>query len=117
MNHKLFVEKVEEGRKTNVAALRQIVDLCKKKRIAVAIVLLPDTSSFELQRPLFKEIESYCSELGVPCLNLLDSFMATEIKESSFRLNPMDSHPNQKYNRLVAASIAPYLLGVLSASK
>lgn len=99
----------------NVAALRSILALAERHAVPVAAVVLPQTWHFERQRPVFAQVDALCRQHGLPCLNLLEAFIARGTEEASLRLNPLDSHPNEKYHVVVAQELTPFFAGVLAA--
>lgn len=99
----------------NVAALRAILDLARRRGVPVAAALLPQAWHFERQRPVFTQVEAVCREHDLPCLNLLDAFVARNTEASSLRLNALDSHPNEKYHVVVAQELTPYFSRLLGA--
>jgi hypothetical protein len=90
----------------NAAALREIARVAAERGIGLTVALLPNTWRFERERALFARVEALCRELQVKCANLLERFIAARIAESSLRLNAIDSHPNARYQALVAAELA-----------
>jgi len=93
----------------NVAALKSIVALTRDRGIALEVVLLPHTWNFEKQRPLFARVHKECTSLGLACRDLLEPLIARGVVESSLRLNPLDAHPNERYNALVAEELVKLL--------
>lgn len=98
----------------NLAALQAIADRAKSRHLPLAVALLPGTWTFERQRGLFDRLRGHCQAHGLACLDLLEPFAATGVRESSLRLNVLDAHPNEAYNALAAANLAPYLLPYLA---
>ena len=93
----------------NVAALKAISAMTQERGIALRVAVLPHTWNFERQRPLFARVEKECASLGIACRNLLEPFIARGVDEASLRLNPLDAHPNERYNALVAEELAGFL--------
>lgn len=102
-----------EGWQKNVAALQTIADIARRQELALAVAVLPHTWHFDRQRPLFARVEKMCRERGLGCVNLLEPFIARRIEERTVRLNPLDAHPNEKYNAVVAEELAPHVAAVL----
>lgn len=98
----------EAGWALNSAALHSIVEITRRHNLPLAAVLLPETWNLERQRTVFARVEGMCRELGVPCLNMLEPILARGLTESGLRLNPLDPHPNETYNAVVAEELAPY---------
>ena len=107
----------EAGWERNLAALRAISIIAAKENIPLVLALLPSTWHFERQRELFSRVETQCRRHDLPCLNLLERFIASGIRESSLRLNALDAHPNEKYNAAVAEYLVPYLSTLVSTSE
>lgn len=97
------------GWQRNVGALLAIAQTARREKLPLAVVLLPRTWDLEGQRPLFRRIEGVCREHELRCWNLLEPFIARAAGEK-LRLNPLDAHPNEKYNALVADELAMRLI-------
>ena len=97
------------GWKENVAALRAIAAMTERRGIALKIVMLPHTWNFEKQRPLFAQVQRECVASGLTCSDLLEAFIRRRVPESTLRLNPLDAHPNERYNAVVAEELAAAL--------
>jgi hypothetical protein len=97
------------GWKENVAALRAIAAMTESRGIALKIVMLPHTWNFEKQRPLFAQVHRECVASGLTCSDLLEAFIRRRVPESALRLNPLDAHPNERYNAVVAEELAASL--------
>jgi hypothetical protein len=93
----------------NSAALKQIAFIARERNLALEVAVLPNTWSFERERPLFARVEVLCRELELACLDLLERFAAAGIAEGTLRLNAIDSHPNERYNAFVAAQLSEHL--------
>ncbi|MCD6043414.1 MAG: hypothetical protein K0R40_3017 [Burkholderiales bacterium] len=94
------------GWKDNLAALKAIAAIARERKLALEVVLLPHTWNFERQRPLFDKVQDECAVLGLECRSLLDAFVKRGVRESTLRLNPLDAHPNGRYNAIVAEALA-----------
>jgi hypothetical protein len=94
------------GWQDNLAALKAIAAIARERKLALEVVLLPHTWNFERQRPLFDKVQNECAVLGLECHSLLDAFVKSGVKESTLRLNPLDAHPNERYNAIVAEALA-----------
>lgn len=105
----------DHGWERNSAALRRIMALARAHRLPVAAVVLPQAWHFERQRPMFVRVAAACREQHLPCLDLLERFIERGIPASSLGLNPLDLHPNEKYNALVAEELAPYVERLINA--
>lgn len=103
------------GWEENTAALKRIADIAREHRLALSVAVLPHTWNFEKQRDVFGRIERICREQKLPCLNLLERFIAARVPEPTLRLNAVDSHPNEKYNAIVAELLAAHLSDLLPA--
>ena len=93
----------------NISALQRIAAGARERGIAVAVTTLPHTFNFDRQRALNDRILRYCAMQGIPAYDMLRAFMASGVRESSLRLNAIDSHPNEAYNALVARQLAQFL--------
>jgi hypothetical protein len=97
----------------NTAALKRIARSARERDLLFAVAILPHTWNFTKQREVFGRIERMCREQELPCLNLLEAFIARQVPEAQLRLNQLDSHPNEKYNAIVAEVLAGELSSVL----
>jgi len=99
--------------KENTDALLAMAAEAKDRKIPFVVVSLPHTWHFDRQRPLFDRFHAFCREQGLSCINLLERFIASGADEATLRLNPLDAHPNERYNALaareMAAALGPYL--------
>lgn len=102
------------GWKENLLALESIRDFATKNKLKMIAALLPTTWSFEKQRGIFDRIEDYCKEINIHAINLLEPFIESKTREKDLRLNLLDSHPNEKYNRLVAKYLAPHIAAMIA---
>ena len=114
----LFPEKSAPGSKMsdweqNVAALRAIAAMTGQRGIRLKVAILPHTWNFEKQRPLFAQVRKECAASGLACSDLLEPFIARRLPESSLRLNPIDAHPNERYNAVIAEELAASLKGLV----
>jgi lysophospholipase L1-like esterase len=98
----------------NAKALQDIAQIVRNRNLPLAVVLLPHTWHFDRQRPLFARVHGLCRSLQLGCIDLLEPFIARRMDEASLRLNPVDAHPNGRYNTLVAEELGPYFRGVLA---
>lgn len=101
--------------KENTDALLAMAAQAKQNGIRFAVVSLPHTWHFERQRPLFDRFHAFCRAQGLPCLNLLEPFIASGVSEASLRLNLLDAHPSAAYDAMVARFLAPYVADFLRA--
>lgn len=93
----------------NLAALERIVDGATARGIEAVVVLLPNTHEFDGQYGDFAPFLALCELRGWDCLNLLPHFQASGERPAALRLNPVDSHPNRRYNALVAKGVAEHI--------
>jgi hypothetical protein len=104
----------ELGWQRNTAALHEIAKIAAREHLPLAVAMLPHTRGFKAQHVIFGRVADYCKAERLRCLNLLELFEAAGIKDdASLRLNPLDPHPNEKYNALVAHFLTPYLSTLL----
>lgn len=103
------------GWEQNVAALRAIAAMTEERGIRLKVAILPHTWNFEAQRPLFAQVQKECAASGLTCRDLLEPFIARRLPESSLRLNPLDPHPNARYNAVVAEELAASLKDLWSS--
>lgn len=101
----------------NTAALERIARTARERKLPLAVAMLPHTFNFTRQREVFGRIERFCRVQQLACLNLLESFIARQVPEGQLRLNVLDSHPNEKYNAIVASVVSSELGPVLPALK
>jgi hypothetical protein len=104
------------GWEENTAALKRIAHTARERDLPLAVAVLPHTWNFERQRELFGRVERLCRDQNLLCLNLLEPFIARRVPEASLRLNPLDSHPNEKYNAVVAEVLDGFLSPLLDAA-
>jgi lysophospholipase L1-like esterase len=93
----------------NIAALERIAATAKKAGLPVLVTALPHTWHFAHQRALDFRVLRFCEERDIPTVKMLDAFIEAGVRESTLRLNPLDSHPNEAYNLLVARVLAQRL--------
>lgn len=99
----------------NTEALLAMAAEAKERKIPFAVVSLPHTWHFERQRPLFDRFHAFCRAQALPCLNLLEPFIASGVSEAALRLNALDAHPSAAYDAMVARFISPYVADFLRA--
>jgi GDSL-like Lipase/Acylhydrolase family len=97
----------------NRAALRSIAHTAKARNLPLAVALLPRTWNMQEEAAAFERVRGLCREEGLSCLDLREPLMQAKVDEASLRLNFLDPHPNEKYNALVAAQVAPFLAGLM----
>lgn len=100
---------VSEDSVQNLQALAGIVDTARARGMDALVALLPHTGSFERQRAFFAPVVAFCRERHLPCVNLLDGFVATHLDSKALPLNRIDDHPNATYHQAVAALLEPAL--------
>jgi hypothetical protein len=99
----------------NIAALGRIGERARAERIPLVVTALPHTFHFTRQRELQGRLFRYCTQHGMDTANILEGFIASGVEESSLRLNPLDSHPNDAYNELAAQLLGAELEARLGA--
>ena len=101
-------DKESEDWKKNVAALKSIIHTLQDEKIPLLIVTLPATLDFKSIKKYDDIVKNLCEENNVTVISLVDTFIESGLSPSKFRLNIIDSHPNDKYNRIVGNTIAEY---------
>ncbi len=96
-----------DGWNENVVALKAIMAMSAERNVELLAVLLPHTWNFEAERVRFQQVKAECAKLGLPCLDLLARFASRGVRAATLRLNPLDAHPNEHYQSIVAAELAP----------
>ena len=91
-------------------ALAHAVELGQQHGFRVALVIWPEL--YELDGdypfvPIHKLVRETCGRLGIPTLDLLDTFRGH--KSETLWVHPSDHHPNEEANRLAADAIARFL--------
>jgi len=93
----------------NLAALRRIVEAVKARNIGVVVAHLPNTDDFVMQEREFAPFKELCRTEGWACVDLREPFIAAGDAPSTFRLNLLDPHPNERYHVRVAQALRDYL--------
>ncbi|MBX9792064.1 MAG: SGNH/GDSL hydrolase family protein [Pirellulales bacterium] len=91
-------------------ALAHAVELGRQHGFRVALVIWPELYELEGRypfEPIHKLVRETCARLGVPVLDLLDTFRGR--KSESLWVHPSDHHPNEEANRLAADAIERFL--------
>ncbi|MGD9644508.1 MAG: SGNH/GDSL hydrolase family protein [Pirellulales bacterium] len=91
-------------------ALAHAVELGREHGFRVALVIWPELYDLDGDYPfdsIHKLVRQTCSQLGVPVLDLLDTFRG--LKAETLWVHPSDHHPNEEANRLAADAIARFL--------
>jgi lysophospholipase L1-like esterase len=101
----------------NLDALVRMVETAQERGIPLEIVMLPNTDHFEPQRAEMAPFDRLCQARGWRCLNLLDAFVASGHSAASMRLNPLDFHPNERYNELVGRTVAAWIKPTVAAAQ
>ena len=101
----------------NLEALERTMTLAASNGIPAAIALLPNTDTYDLQRPDFAPFETLCQQHRWTCINLLDDFAANEVPPKSLRLNVIDGHPNNQYHELVADTLDKWMWPVVESAQ
>ena len=91
-------------------ALAHAVELGRRHNFRVALVIWPELYDLESAYPfeaIHKLVRETCARLGVPVLDLLDTFRGH--KSETLWVHPSDHHPNEEANRLAANAIERFL--------
>lgn len=96
----------DAGWEDNIGALARIAETTKARKIPLLVTALPHTWNFRSEAALHDKVYRFCAERDIPTFDMLRAFMASGVKESALRLNPLDSHPNETYNRVAARALA-----------
>jgi len=91
-------------------ALAHAVELGNQHGFRVALVIWPELYELEGDYPfvpIHKLVRETCGRLGIPALDLLDTFRGH--KSATLWVHPSDHHPNEEANRLAADAIARLL--------
>jgi lysophospholipase L1-like esterase len=99
----------DEGWDKNTAALRQIADIAQAHNLPLLVALLPHTKGFNTQRAMFAPVNAYCQAQRLVCLDLLEAFRESGVRDGALVLNAVDGHPNEEYNRIIAEQLTPAL--------
>jgi hypothetical protein len=92
----------DNGKQENLSALQAIFASAAAHGIEAEAVLLPNTDLLQPQRAQFAPFDTFCRDGHYRCVNLLDGFLERGVDGAALRLNPLDAHPNEAYNMLVA---------------
>jgi hypothetical protein len=103
------------GWRKNVDALLDISDIARRHHLPLVAAMLPINWHFEKQRGLFDRCRRVCENNAIDAVDLLESFIALQIDPSSLRLNPIDAHPNEQYNAIVAEYLSPHIIQIMNA--
>lgn len=100
-----------EGMKKSGEALRELVRICKERKIKLLLVNIPDLRRLENYPFDFAtaHIRGFASEQQLPFLDLLPVFSPYEGK--SLWVSPEDSHMNAKANTLAAEALFKKITG------
>jgi GDSL-like Lipase/Acylhydrolase family len=108
------VEEPDRGRQENLAALHKIATIARERNLPLGVLLLPHTKGFETQRKLyFPPALAFCQAEQLSCFDLLADFQRLGLRDGGMILNAIDPHPNEQYNRLIAAELVPYVSAML----
>lgn len=88
----------------NLACIRFIQSRAQQMDARLAVVLLAPAGSEDMMRRRFENLSLGAVELGIPVIDLLDSFEGFENPESLW-LQPWDDHLNVLGHRLVAETL------------
>ena len=98
------------------AALDRIAHTCRGAGAQLLVMILPDTTEpFDSSYPyriIHREVMAWSRELGVPAVDLLDTFAGRDHVEY---LVPGDGHPNARAHDSIAAELRDLIVGSLSA--
>ena len=95
------------------AALERAVQITRgaaKKEIRLGLIMFPELSNLKRDYPfveVHKLVRETCGRLGIPFLDLLDTFRGHEPK--SLWVHPSNHHPNEHAHALAAESIERFL--------
>lgn len=110
-------KQISRGWEENLSALEEISTISKKNNIIMATAILPNTGGFSKQREIVERLKEFCSKRGILTIDLYESFIENGIKGSDLVLNLIDSHPNEKYNELVANIMLPSIVKLISKER
>lgn len=105
---RLYAPPDSDGARQAEASMRRFIALCRKRGVAVGLVLFPDAAvSLGPDYPyrfMHDQVQRLCAAERVTCLDLLDPLSAVADR---FRLwvTPLDSHPSALANRLAAEQV------------
>jgi GDSL-like Lipase/Acylhydrolase family len=105
-------EESPQGWIDNVAALRRISAVSKQRNAPLVVAVLPGTLLLEKQRPMFARMAAMCKDNGLVCVDMLERIKA-EAGSDRLDLNPLDAHPNERYNRIAGTELASFILTVV----
>jgi len=107
-------EKADPGWQQNFAALEKIAAIAHESKLPLGVLLLPHTKGFETQRKVyFAPVVAFCQAEQISCFDLLADFQRLGLRDGGMVLNAIDPHPNEQYNRLIAAELVPYVAAML----
>ncbi len=99
----------EQGEVENFEALRAMSREARRRGVPLLVALLPNTWDFAGQHERLDRVSHFLEQERIPFLSLLGTFEASGVGEGELRLNAIDSHPNRKYNELVAEFLTPVM--------
>jgi len=91
--------------------LRRVATGCRKRGIALLVVVFPLLVDLDRDYPFTAEVETivdFCRQNGIRCLSLLPTFLGK--KPELLWTHPTNAHPNEVAHRLAAEAIYPVLL-------
>ena len=107
-------DKPDPGWQQNFAALEKIATIAQERKLPLGVLLLPHTKGFETQRKIyFAPVTAFCQAEQISCFDLLADFQRLGLRDGGMILNAIDPHPNEQYNRLIAAELVPYVSAML----
>jgi len=107
----------DRGLTENIGALQKIAAMARERKVPLGVLLLPHTLGFETQRTVyFAPVKAFCEAEQLNCFDLLEQFRTLGVRDGALRLNAVDSHPNEQYNRLIADEHVPYVSAMLPAA-
>ena len=108
-HHKTDLKLDTEGWLRNIEALKSTSKIAKKEGIPFLVFLLPQASKFFNQKKRHDKIRGLCEQMGIECIDMLNEFIKSGIPPQKLRLNIIDSHPNEKYHKIVASRLTEYM--------
>jgi hypothetical protein len=108
------VQGSDRGWLENTAALEKIAAITHERKLPLGVLLLPHTKGFETQRKVyFAPVTAFCQAEQLNCFDLLADFQRLGLRDGGMVLNAIDPHPNEQYNRLIAAELVPHVSALL----
>ncbi len=92
------------------ATLLAIAAVCRQRGIALRVIVFPLLADLERHYPFAREvgeIARFCRWNGIPCIDLLPTFLGK--KSSLLWTRPNNAHPNEVAHRLAAETVFGFL--------